>query len=238
MSRTGYWEALLDLLFPKKRTCALCGQPQIRQEEVVCSLCTAQVRAGEPPFCTFCGRERERGGVCSDCRRAHERFFHRAFSYGPYKGQLKALVLHVKKSCGEEVVPLLVSYLEEAWAAHLFSCGIDLLVPVPITADKRKVRGFNQAERLASGLSRRIALPVCQALAWQGTSRHQVGLTRDQRLSNDSRSLSLTPAAATLAGRTVCLLDDVYTTGTTANLCAKKLLEAGARTVFVLTVAR
>ena len=238
MSRDGYWEAFLDLLFPKKRMCSLCGHPQRSPEEVVCSRCTAQVRAGRPPFCTFCGRERERGGICSDCRRAQERFFHRAFSYGPYRDQLKRLVLHLKSTRGEEVVPLLAAYLEEAWAAHLFSRDVELLVPVPIAEDKLRARGFNQAERLAAALSARTGVPVCEALAMPGSSRRQVGLSRDQRLAGSSRTLEQTADAVQVAGRTVCLIDDVFTTGATADLCARSLIEAGARTVFVLTVAR
>jgi len=234
----GWWQALVDLVYPKPRVCLLCTQPFLQQKEVVCSPCLSQVQAARPPFCRVCGRESSQAGVCPDCRRREECFFLRAVSYGPYEGQLRALLLQLKKERRLELVPWLGERMAEVFAASLFQSGIDCLVPVPMAADKLRLRGFNQAEELARALATRTNLPVVPALGWQGGSRGQAAKNRSQRLTGMAERITLNPAASEVAGRTVCLIDDVYTTGETANTCAKRLHEAGARTVYVLTVAR
>lgn len=239
MSREGgYWHALLGLLYPARPRCLLCSQPFVRGEEVVCGLCLSEVRASRPPFCRVCGRELQSGGLCSDCLRREDRFFQKAVAYGPYAGKLRDLLLRLKRERREELLPLLVLRLQEAWAAHLFDRGVEWLVPVPMAAEKKRERGFNQAERLAALLSKRVGTPLCEALDWSGVSRSQAARGRTERLVSMEQSLVLSSASAQVAGCTVCLVDDVYTTGATANACAKKLLEAGARAVYVLTVAR
>lgn len=285
----GYWQALLQLLYPEMPRCLLCKHPFLQKDEVVCSPCTLQARAGQPPFCRLCGREwgaeeqagdrgvaagkqsDERGSTmesagrgsaeesarvrdesfavppnksrrkstCSDCRRRAETFFQKAVCYGPYRGRLRDGILRLKNERRQELAPWVGERMAEAFAAFLFDRGIERLVPVPMAADKLARRGFNQAEELAREVGARVWLPVCLALEWRGAGRSQAAKTRAERLSSMDDHLALNLAAAPdVDGRTVCLIDDVYTTGATANACAKKLLEAGARTVYVLTAAR
>jgi ComF family protein len=239
MTKRGWRDALLSLLFPEPRRCLFCRHNFIRDpEEAVCTPCLNQVEESVPPLCRQCGRELAGRGVCDDCRRRREAFFLRAVSYGPYRGRLRALLLAVKKDRHTRVVPILAGYLAEVWAAELADRGVEWLVPVPMAREKLQERGFNQALLLAKGLGERVGMPVCEALTWQGERRAQSARNRTQRLDSMDDALGLSEQASEVAGRVVCLLDDVYTTGATANACAKKLHEAGARAVYVLTVAR
>jgi competence protein ComFC len=144
----------------------------------------------------------------------------------------------MKKLPCPELADLMADYLAEAYAAELADRDIDFLVPVPIAEETLRRRGFNQAERLATALGERVRLPVVTALAWRGPSRTQTGRNRRERLQRLDGSIVLSQQAVAVAGRTLLLVDDVYTTGTTANTCAMRLREAGARSVYVLTVAR
>lgn len=239
MKRGGWWEAVVGLLFPEPRCCLLCRHNFIvAPEAVVCTPCLNQVEESTPPLCRVCGRELLGRGICNDCRRRREAFFLRAVSYGPYRGKLRALLLALKKDRQTSVVPILVGYLAEVWAAELADRGVELIVPVPIAQEKLQERGFNQALLLAQGVGERIGMPICEVLTWQGARRAQMARNRAQRLDSMDDSLGLSAGAGDVAGRVVCLLDDIYTTGATANACAKKLHEAGARAVYVLTVAR
>ncbi|HEU4964911.1 MAG TPA: ComF family protein [Bacilli bacterium] len=238
MREEGVLQALIHLLYPVRRRCLLCHHPFVREEEVVCSPCTAQVRAGRPPFCRLCGREWTGEGVCADCGRRTATFFQRAVSFGPYERGLRRALLQLKNERRRELLPWLVERLVLAYAEHLLDRGVDLLVPVPMAAEKLQRRGFNQAEALAQGLSARVRVPVCLALDWRGSGRSQAAKTRAARLQGVEASLALSEAAGDVNGATVCLIDDVYTTGATANACAKKLIAAGAHTVYVLTLAR
>ncbi|KEO84057.1 hypothetical protein EL26_06230 [Tumebacillus flagellatus] len=230
---------MLNLLFPRPLHCLLCRQNFTHTtEEAVCALCLAQVQASAPPLCRSCGKHSPGRSVCYDCRRREESFFLKACSYGPYHGRLRELILALKKDRRTEVLPILTGYLADVWAGQLADRDIALLVPVPISEEKRRERGFNQAGLLARELGRAVRVDVCEALKWLGKRRAQIARDRQQRLEGMEGELGLTEFSMEVAGKVVCLLDDVYTTGATANACAKKLHEAGARAVYVLTVAR
>jgi ComF family protein len=128
----------------------------------------------------------------------------------------------------------------------LRTTGADLLadahcvVPVPLHPWRRLRRGFNQAEELAL----RIGLPITRALSRKRATAPQTGLHAAARRRNVSGAFTLSPLTTRtwrqiwLADRIVVLVDDVRTTGATLNACAAVLLDAGAREVRALTVAR
>ncbi|MES2308644.1 MAG: ComF family protein [Verrucomicrobiota bacterium] len=113
----------------------------------------------------------------------------------------------------------------------------EALVPVPLHFSKQRDRGFNQAEELALVLSPKVQLPVWNCLKRKRETLSQVSQDREKRLKNPQGSFEMT-TRFDVRGRSLLIIDDVLTTGTTANECARVLREAGARSVAVLTVAR
>ena len=120
------------------------------------------------------------------------------------------------------------------------------VVPVPLWNAKRSTRGFNQAEEISRALlknfhpSRRGAARIqlnTTSLFRRRETASQTGLTRHQRRANVRGAFAVGRPEA-VHGRTILLVDDVMTTGTTAAECSRVLLRAGAREVFVVTVAR
>jgi ComF family protein len=121
-----------------------------------------------------------------------------------------------------------------------------VVVPVPLWTGKRRARGFNQAEEIARQLlknfhlSRREAASIqldTTSLVRRRETASQTGLTRHQRRANVRGAFAIARPKA-VQGRTILLVDDVMTTGTTAAECSRVLLRAGAKEVFVATVAR
>ena len=109
--------------------------------------------------------------------------------------------------------------------------GIELVVPVPMHPRRRRRRGFNHSELLARGVAEKLNLPYADALV---RTRHTV---QQSVLEGAARRTNLRNAfecRVDLTGRRVLLVDDVYTTGTTARECAKALRKAGARNVYLL----
>jgi ComF family protein len=154
-----------------------------------------------------------------------------------FSGPARACV-HALKYDGEL---RLVRPLSELMAARWRRAGIggEILVPVPVHAQRRRERGFDQAELLARGVGERLRLPVVTALerAARTTAQHQLG--RRARASNVGHAFAVsarhTPG---IAGKWVVLVDDVVTSGATLAGCARALYDAGAFAVSALTLAR
>lgn len=122
--------------------------------------------------------------------------------------------------------------LGEAMAARL-PWPVDVVVPVPLARDRLVARGYNQARELARGFARPA---VVDALA-RAPGAPQVGLSRAARLDNVRAALSPGPGRERVRDRRVLLLDDVVTTGATAEAATAALTSAGARAVFVYALA-
>jgi ComF family protein len=132
----------------------------------------------------------------------------------------------------------LAQALLEDPAARALVGSSDLLVPVPLHPRRLRERGFNQSAVLADEIARRTGCPVCpDALVRRTDTVPQAGLTAAARRRNVRDAFAVRRKAA-VAGRTVTLVDDVLTTGATAFACARRLREAGATEVRLLTVAR
>jgi len=173
------------------------------------------------------------------CRRAAPPF-QRAIAYGAYDGTVRDLIHLLKYQRVRPVASLLAELLTELLLSVQMPESL-LVVPVALFKRKLRERGFNQAEEIARAVVRRRAVGGIQleasALVRVRETASQTGLTRHQRRANPRGAFAVTRPER-IAGRSVLVVDDVMTTGTTASECARVLLRAGARQVFVATVAR
>ncbi len=170
------------------------------------------------------------------CRRCDSQSFAAARAVGLYDGALRDSVLELKRTPS---LPAHVAALLAAVAMRAPLHTITRIVPVPLHAKRMRTRGFNQASIIAHALSKSLRLPVDE------TSLLRVGLSEKHRAGLDAKGRRETVAGvfevrypATVKNEEILLVDDVFTTGATVSSCAEVLLAAGARDVFVLTIAR
>jgi ComF family protein len=237
-------QGLFAALFPSD--CRLCGAPLVNISRLpVCLDCIAAMQPISIGTCEICGEglaglaRADEVQTCTPCREARPQF-EKACAYGSYDGELRELI-HLLKY--EQVTPaadVLGGMLADAIAKLGISQPV-LMVPVPLHSSKRRQRRFNQAELIARAALRRTLTPGAELatnlLVRQRATVSQIGLTRPQRAEN-IRGAFRVEHAERIAGRTILLVDDVLTTGTTASECARVLRKAGADKVWVATVAR
>jgi ComF family protein len=202
----------------------------------VCSIC------GERVLSSYALSDPDGLMRCPVCRRI-ERPFDRAVAYGSYDGGLRELVHLLKYNGVRPAAAVLGRMLAETIAGlqSEFEQPPILVVPVPLFQGKRRQRGFNQAELIARAALKQLQderLRIRVDLLERIRDTHsQIGLTSHQRREN-LRGAFAVERAAEVTGRDIILVDDVFTTGTTATECARVLRRAGARQVWVATAAR
>ena len=174
--------------------------------------------------------------LCQRCREAQDHFrVARAVLRYRDDGVARAAILLMKHGRRLSLLRHLARLLAETTPQYLSLQEWDGLVPVPLHWVRRWRRGFNQAEVLARAVGRRHGLPVL------GRALSRVRATPLQSGDFEARRRNVRDAFAVqreVAGRRLLLVDDVFTTGATANACAAALLQAGAAEVGVLTLAR
>jgi ComF family protein len=177
-----------------------------------------------------------RGG-CAACR-DRSLGFDSALALGPYEGVIRVLCLRLKHEQNAWLAPRLSDLFVEARRDAISHLPSDLwVVPVPLHWSRRWRRGYNQAEALASGLARRLGLPVHQPLR-RVIATERLAQKGPTERADIMHGVFRARSGRKLAGRTVLLVDDVLTTGATCSAAAKALKKAGAARVVVIVIAR
>jgi ComF family protein len=197
------------------------------------------------PLCEWCGDRlvpfAREGQICIHCEETGPRFEHAA-AYGEYEGALRGLIHLLKYQSVRSAARPLGRNLAHAIRRQVAEFeGSFLLVPVPLHRQRRRSRGFNQAEAISRVALRELRdLPIDfapKALVRTRSTESQTGFTREQRRENLRGAFAVSDLGS-IRRRSILLVDDVLTTGATADECSRILVRAGAKQVLVVTVAR
>ena len=233
--------SLRQLLLPGH--CAACGDAAAPEGRfLLCPAC-GEAMAGliESPYCPRCGRSAGPHPAalagCAACR-GRSLAYDGAARIGPYGEPLRRLVLAYKYARRVELGPVLGRLLAERVAAAPWADRVDVVVPVPLHWRRRCARGFNQAQ----GLAREVVRALGRDLASKGLLRvrstpHQTRLPPSERRANVRGAFAVRRRGTDLGARSVLLVDDVLTSGSTVGECARQLKKAGAAEVYVAVAA-
>ena len=232
-----------DLLGFGDRRCLRCGasfapdRNDGTADGLLCAACLAQLPPMKGPRCRRCAFPfpdiaPATPALCGDCLRDPPPWQGMA-CYGRYEGALRDMLLdlkfHGRFLLADALAPLLLDSL-------LCLPLPDALVPMPLPLPRLRQRGYNQAQELALAAGHLLGLPVRPDLLYRPScDTPQSRLRAGERRRNLHGSFAASPDAA---GLRLWLLDDIFTTGSTARAAAQTLLAAGARRVDLVTLAR
>lgn len=225
---------IIDLLFPRR--CPVCGDIVQPLGELICPGCVGELSPVRQPVCQKCGKEVESGRMeyCYDCER-HNRAFERNFALLNYNTAASRSMSAIKYKGRREYLDFYSEAVCRRFAKTIRRISPDTLVPVPVHPSRRRKRGFNQAELLAGQVGRRLQIPVCRkGLKRAKKTLPQKELNQQERLRNLQQAF--VPGSLPPGVRTVLLVDDIYTTGSTMEACARALKSMGVEKVYGLTL--
>jgi ComF family protein len=226
-----------DVLLP--RPCPVCGKilPVSEGGRVwIHRDCCKKLTLIREPVCKKCGKPlsdaaRERCSDCSANVRDYE-YGRSIWRYDRFSGQL---IFSYKYDRQQELARDLGRIACRCLGGWMKSRHADALVPVPVSRPRMVSRGFNQALLLAEEIGSRLDIPVKEALRRSRKTAPQKELGKKQRLKNLAGAFKARPEMLTDVRR-VLLIDDIYTTGSTIELCTKALKEAGVEQIWFFTL--
>ena len=233
-----FLHALLDVILPP--ICHICHSHIPNAGRLhICQSCLDRLPLVSSPLCPLCGVPFAGAGgdhCCGACL-TYPPHYDLARSHFLYEGAIRDLIHSFKYNQQTQLrYPLALLALEgvSGLAAH----APHIIVPVPLHRSRLRQRGFNQAVLLGKVLSQQMSLPMLpDALVRTRPTEPQINLSATERRLNVKGAFSV-GRTGSVDGKRVLLLDDVMTTGSTMDECARELKKAGAEAVFATAIAR
>jgi competence protein ComFC len=226
-----------EMLFPKHFKCVFCEcELPSKNPSLTCALCNQNLPYIGEKFCEICGEKLNSLAThCLVCKN-RQRQFDLARAPFLYEGMISNAIVKFKFQNARYLFEPLSTYLAKCYYENQLQA--DVVVCVPMTEQKQVQRGYNQAEQLAKHFAAYTNLAFEPSVLKKiKNTQNQVDLSFEQRANNVKGAYFVTDRTK-VKNKTVVLVDDVLTTGATAEECAKLLKKAGAKKVFVLCLAR
>ena len=228
----GLPKTVKNLLYPENITCDLCGE-DLRAESRynLCGKCIEKLPFIEGNICLNCGVSIDNEAqYCDRCQNNSSVF---KINRAPliYDGSARDMVHALKFGGKKYLVKTIGAMMADAFLKYQMEG--EIIVPVPMTEKDEKKRGFNQAELIAYEVGARLNIPVLPALKKVKHTAVQKELSGKDRAENLSKAFEV--VYPQVKDRKILLIDDIFTTGATANECSKALLKGKCKEVSVLT---
>ncbi len=231
--------ALVDVFFA--RSCVHCGDAvEASPCDFLCRSCSQEIFIAKPPTCSTCGYPffgmLAGPKICPHCAEL-DPVFDQGKTLFLAKGPARSIVHELKYHSGFYVLKDVATLIQQA--PH-FQNYIEnaVLIPVPLHPTKLRDRGYNQSEKIAEMLAKASngRSSVQNLLIRSQFTQTQTRLNREQRHRNVKNAFALMPDSVVIPDQSYILVDDVFTTGSTLNACARVLHEAGASRIKVVTL--
>ncbi len=228
------WDVVLDLMYPRR--CPVCDEPVKPFGSLVCDDCKGKIQYLQAPFCAKCGKEIKDYTIpyCHDCAKTNH-VYDRGMSLFAYESVADS-IYRFKYRNRPEYAGFYAERMAYLIGERIRALDADALIPVPIHETKRKTRGYNQAECLADELGKRLHIPVAKDVIVRIKKTDPLkDLSPVQRQNNLKKAFKINSDSVKL--KSVIIIDDIYTTGSTIDAMAKELRRVGVERIYFVTLA-
>ena len=228
------WNWILELFFPSNLKCIFCGRDIPDPEVCYCEDCEEKLNFNYKR-CKLCDDIAISDSlICANCK-SHHKNFDKSISVLPYDDLAKRVVLKLKDSNARYLAPHMAKLMFNRLRQE--NIDFDVILPMPLSKKSFSKRKFNQAQLLAENLSILCKKPIeTNCFEKIKETKHQKELSFFDRQKNLNKAFKVTDKTK-IINKNILLVDDVMTTGATANECAKELKKYADK-VFVITFAR
>jgi len=210
---------------------------QNEKEKKTCIKCQKELFYMKEPICKRCGRsiEYDTQEFCYDC--AEKQFsFQQGKAIFSYKGKIKSSLYRFKYGNRKEYADFYADEMEKQFGRWVLSRQPDVILPIPLHAKRKKVRGYNQAEEIAKSFGIRMNIPMDSTFIVRNkNTTPQKQLSMQERKKNLKNAFKITQNNVNY--KCVILVDDIYTTGSTINEAAWVLKNAGVENIYFICVS-
>lgn len=223
---------ILKLIYPE--TCVFCGKVC---KTGICNTCVEQITYVEEPCCKRCGKpvRYEEQEYCHDCE-GHTFAYEQGKSVWLHKGLVKQSIYRFKYHNKRVYASVYAREMLRLYEEQIKSWKPQVLIPVPLHWRRRQQRGYNQAMILAREVSKRTGIPFSEKIVRRRRcTSPQKRLNKKQRSRNLQDAFEVTEHLGKI--KSVLIIDDIYTTGSTIDSIARKLKEKGVQKVWFLTIS-
>ncbi|MGN0327477.1 MAG: ComF family protein [Lachnospira sp.] len=230
-------DSMADVFFPP--ACPICGKSRPFVDGVrvdICPECMGKISYIQEPRCLKCGKsiENDEREYCRDCENK-KHIFTRCVSVYEYSEGIKKSVYNFKYHNKREYAAVYGREMSRKCGIFIKMWNPDVIMPVPVHISRLKRRGFNQAELIALELGRNVNVAVdTQSLIRIKRTKPMKELDNQDRIKNLENAFQVSENVVRY--RKVLLVDDIYTTGTTLDMCAKSLINSGIKEVYGITL--
>lgn len=228
------YRTCLQLLFPLR--CPVCDDIVTPSGEKICLACLKKLKYITPPRCMKCGKklEEEEQEYCHDCA-TRKHVFIRGRALYEY-GSVAACVYRFKYGNRREYADFYGEEIGRYLGDFIRQVQPQALIPIPLHRKRERKRGYNQAFLLANAISRYTGVPVCDKILVRVKNTAPLKhLNPAERQNNLKKAFLIKKNDVKL--KTVLLVDDIYTTGSTMDEAARVLMEAGVEKVYYVTLS-
>lgn len=233
-------DCIIDFIYPRR--CPICGEIVIPKGNKICKGCKEQLIYVKEPCCKKCSKPiwLEEAEFCFDCTKK-KLSYDRGYSLLEYNKAMKHSMSEFKFHSKKEYADFYIEEMLEKRGSWIREIAPTALIPVPLHLEKKKQRGYNQAEILANGIGEALDIPVLTNVLLRNKNTTPQKLLDDkERYKNLQHAFVISDeyfnTKNLLSLERVLLIDDIYTTGTTIDVCSRVLKEIGVVEVYFMTV--